>query len=187
MSAATSVRDKQAAMLRGILGGASDEASDASWRVLIYDMNGRDIVSPLLPVAQLRELGIAFFDLLHTRRDQIAGLQIMRPPLRLILEADAPAVYFVMPTEENIKRICEDMEAQLYGGYAMIVSICHLSSLSLQDSYQFNFIAPIPRRLLETLASTALDVDAKVAKVYDVVSMLLINAVLTLSPDDHDV
>ena len=74
MSTAASVRDKQAAMLRGILGGAADEASDASWRVLIYDVNGRDIVSPLLPVAQLRELGIAFFDLLHTRRDQITGL-----------------------------------------------------------------------------------------------------------------
>ena len=77
-----------------------------------------------------------------------------------------------MPTEENIKRICADMEAQLYGVYICNHRSFHRQSLLVEESYQFNFIAPIPRRLLETLASTALDVDAKVAKVYDVVCSL---------------
>ena len=54
---------------------------------------------------------------------------------------DAAAVYFVMPTRENIARICEDCRAQLY------------------DAHYFNFITPISRDLLEQLAKVAVETN----------------------------
>ena len=53
-----------------------------------------------------------------------------RPPL-----PDVPAVYFVAPTLPNIRRIAEDLEKAQY------------------ESYNLNFIEPLPRALLEELAA----------------------------------
>lgn len=90
-------------------------------QVLIFDRFGQDIISPLLSVKELRDMGITLhlwetntlieqtdktndcwsitlsfcvcvFSLLHSDRDPIP---------------DVPAIYFVMPTEENIDRICQ--------------------------------------------------------------------------------
>ncbi|XP_030070541.1 sec1 family domain-containing protein 1 isoform X2 [Microcaecilia unicolor] len=74
--------------------------------------------------------------LLHTDRDAIP---------------DVPAVYFVMPTEENIDRICQDLRNQLY------------------ENYYLNFISAISRSKLEDIASAALGASAvsQVAKVFD--------------------
>lgn len=52
---------------------------------------------------------------------------------------DAVAVYFVLPTRENIAKICQDCKAQLY------------------SNYYFNFITPISRSLLEDLAKAAVE------------------------------
>uniref|UniRef100_A0A8C6TQV6 Sec1 family domain containing 1 n=1 Tax=Neogobius melanostomus TaxID=47308 RepID=A0A8C6TQV6_9GOBI len=64
---------------------------------------------------------------------------------------DVPAVYFVMPTEENIDRICQDLRNQLY------------------EAYYLNFISAISRSKLEDIASAALAATAvtQVNKVYD--------------------
>uniref|UniRef100_A0A5F8G406 Sec1 family domain containing 1 n=1 Tax=Monodelphis domestica TaxID=13616 RepID=A0A5F8G406_MONDO len=62
------------------------------WKVLIFDRFGQDIISPLLSVKELRDMGITLHLLLHSDRDPIP---------------DVPAVYFVMPTEENIDRMCQ--------------------------------------------------------------------------------
>uniref|UniRef100_A0A8C6TRF1 Sec1 family domain containing 1 n=2 Tax=Neogobius melanostomus TaxID=47308 RepID=A0A8C6TRF1_9GOBI len=74
--------------------------------------------------------------LLHSDRDPIP---------------DVPAVYFVMPTEENIDRICQDLRNQLY------------------EAYYLNFISAISRSKLEDIASAALAATAvtQVNKVYD--------------------
>ena len=55
--------------------------------------------------------------------------------------SDAVAVYFLMPTKENIAKICQDCKAQLY------------------ESYFFNFTTPISRSLLEDLAKAALEAN----------------------------
>nr|XP_033808367.1 sec1 family domain-containing protein 1 isoform X2 [Geotrypetes seraphini] len=106
------------------------------WKVLIYDRFGQDIISPLLSVKELRDMGITLHLLLHTDRDAIP---------------DVPAVYFVMPTEENIDRICQDLRNQLY------------------ENYFLNFISAISRSKLEDIASAALGASAvsQVAKVFD--------------------
>ncbi|OXB83907.1 UNVERIFIED_CONTAM: hypothetical protein H355_009391 [Colinus virginianus] len=106
------------------------------WKVLIYDRFGQDIISPLLSVKELRDMGITLHLLLHSDRDPIP---------------DVPAVYFVMPTEENIDRMCQDLRNQLY------------------ESYYLNFISAISRSKLEDIANAAIGANAvaQVAKVFD--------------------
>uniref|UniRef100_A0A8C2CAL2 Sec1 family domain-containing protein 1 n=1 Tax=Cyprinus carpio TaxID=7962 RepID=A0A8C2CAL2_CYPCA len=110
--------------------------TESVWKVLIYDRFGQDIISPLLSVKELRDMGITLHLLLHTDRDPIP---------------DVPAIYFVMPTEENTDRICQDLRNQLY------------------ESYYLNFISAISRSKLEDIASAALAANAvnQVTKVFD--------------------
>ncbi|CAB1331143.1 unnamed protein product, partial [Coregonus sp. 'balchen'] len=121
---AASVREKQAAALKRMLNfnapPLKNTAAEPVWKVLIYDRFGQDIISPLLAVKELRDMGITLHLLLHSDRDPIP---------------DVPAIYFVMPTEENIDRICQDLRNQLY------------------ESYYLNFISAISRSKLEDIAN----------------------------------
>jgi len=107
-----------------------------TWKILVYDRFGQDIISPLLTVKELRDLGVTLHLILHSDRDSIP---------------DVPAIYFVFPTEENIGRICQDMQNGLY------------------EKYYLNFISPISRHRLEDLATSALQCGAveQIAKVVD--------------------
>uniref|UniRef100_A0AAQ5YA69 Sec1 family domain-containing protein 1 n=1 Tax=Amphiprion ocellaris TaxID=80972 RepID=A0AAQ5YA69_AMPOC len=137
---AASVREKQTVALKRMLNfnapPLKNTAAEPVWKVLIYDRFGQDIISPLLSVKELRDMGITLHLLLHSDRDPIP---------------DVPAVYFVMPTEENIDRICQDLRNQLY------------------ESYYLNFISAISRSKLEDIASAALAANAVslVTKVFD--------------------
>ena len=51
---------------------------------------------------------------------------------------DAPAIYLCVPSEENLRRICQDLAENVY------------------DAYYFNFLAPISRQRLEDLATASL-------------------------------
>uniref|UniRef100_A0A667Z1Y9 Sec1 family domain containing 1 n=1 Tax=Myripristis murdjan TaxID=586833 RepID=A0A667Z1Y9_9TELE len=136
---ATLIRNKHSALKRMLNFNApplKNAAAEPVWKVLIYDRFGQDIISPLLGVKELRDMGITLHLLLHSDRDPIP---------------DVPAIYFVMPTEENIDRICQDLRNQLY------------------ESYYLNFISAISRSKLEDIASAALAANAvtQVTKVYD--------------------
>ncbi|KAG5502016.1 hypothetical protein JKF63_04287 [Porcisia hertigi] len=78
---------------------ASPEPVITTWRLLIFDDWGRDIIAPLLKVGQLRELGVTLYLHIATERDPVPG---------------APAIYFCAPTEENITRIANDCAQSLY-------------------------------------------------------------------------
>ncbi|PIK44091.1 putative sec1 family domain-containing protein 1 [Apostichopus japonicus] len=110
--------------------------NEPSWKVLVYDRFGQDIISPLLSVRELRDMGVTLHLLLHSDRQTIP---------------DVPAVYFVLPSEENVQRICQDCQNQLY------------------ESYYLNFISAISRQRLEDLASVAISANAisQVSKVFD--------------------
>lgn len=58
-------------------------------------------------------------------------------------------MYFLMPTDANVSRVCEDCRAQLY------------------EKYYLNFVTAIPRPLLEELAKTSLEANcvAQIGKV----------------------
>lgn len=96
---------------------------EPSWKILVYDLYGRDIISPILSVKELQQLGVTLHVELHSNRDPVP---------------DVPAIYFCLPTEENLERIAKDLQDQLY------------------ESYYFNFISSISRHRLEELASAAI-------------------------------
>jgi 3D (Asp-Asp-Asp) domain-containing protein len=114
----------------------SSSSSEPIWKILVFDRTGQDIISPLLSVKELRELGVTLHVLINNDRDAIP---------------DVPVIYFVLPSEENIKRICQDFKNQLY------------------DSFYLNFITPISRTKLDTLAQTAFqaNVTANICKIFD--------------------
>ena len=109
---------------------------EQSWKILIYDKYGQDIISPIVPVKELQELGVTLHLQLHSPRDPVP---------------DVPAIYFCLPTDENLDRISQDMQNQLY------------------EAYYFNFISSVSRHRLEDLASAAINAQsvAQVLKVCD--------------------
>ncbi|KAJ2743044.1 Vesicle trafficking between the ER and Golgi [Coemansia sp. BCRC 34301] len=114
----------------------SDEPSAPIWKVLVFDSFCRDIVSTILRVSDLRDNGITVHMLLEAQRTPIP---------------DVPAVYFVQPKPENIKRIAEDLARDLY------------------DLYYVNFSSSLPRTLLEEFAgqTAASGTSHQIAQVYD--------------------
>ncbi|XP_047486346.1 sec1 family domain-containing protein 1-like [Penaeus chinensis] len=102
-----SLREKQIASLRRMINlnsgvGNTTVASETTFSVLIYDKHGQDIISPLLSVKDLREMGITLHMLLHGERGEVP---------------DVPAIYFCQPTEENLIRIGQDFSDGLYSSY----------------------------------------------------------------------
>ncbi|KAJ1963135.1 Vesicle trafficking between the ER and Golgi [Dipsacomyces acuminosporus] len=119
------------------LGGEGDHGSNIPiWKVLIFDSFCRDIVSTVLRVNDLRENGVTVHMLLESERTSIP---------------DVPAVYFVQPRPDNIKRIADDLAKDLY------------------ELYYVNFSSSLPRTLLEDFAvqTTASGTSHQVAQVYD--------------------
>ncbi|KAK7595132.1 hypothetical protein V9T40_001565 [Parthenolecanium corni] len=135
-----SIRKKQIDALKQMLNlnasVSNSTGQETDWKVLVYDRFGQDIISPLISIKELRELGVTLHVQLHSNRDPIP---------------DAPAVYFCMPTEENLGRISQDFMNGLY------------------DFYHLNFISAISRQKLEDLALAALEANVvmNIHKVFD--------------------
>eukprot|EP01064_Diplonema_japonicum_P033133 TRINITY_DN645_c5_g1_i1.p1 TRINITY_DN645_c5_g1~~TRINITY_DN645_c5_g1_i1.p1 ORF type:complete len:582 (+),score=115.52 TRINITY_DN645_c5_g1_i1:104-1849(+) len=91
----------------------------SEWNILIYDDYGKDVIAPILNVGELRKLGVTLFLELGKSRGNVP---------------DAPAVYLVKPTEENIVAIAQDCVKGKY------------------SSYNINFTSPVSRKLLERFA-----------------------------------
>ncbi|KAG2159609.1 Sec1-like protein [Suillus bovinus] len=91
------------------------------WKVLVLDQQTKDVLATVLRVQDLRDVGVTLHVQLHS----------LRPPL-----PDVPAVYFVAPTLDNVRRIAEDLDKCLY------------------ESFHLNFVEPLPRALLEELAAS---------------------------------
>uniref|UniRef100_A0A0R3QYU5 Sec1 family domain-containing protein 1 n=1 Tax=Brugia timori TaxID=42155 RepID=A0A0R3QYU5_9BILA len=115
-------------------------AVEPVWKILILDRYGQDIISPLLTIKQLRDMGITLhlYLLILSIIVDIAcsELNLLLGSHREILP-DVPAIYFISPTDENIKIICDDLNKGMY------------------DSYYLNMISPLSRPRLEQLASAA--------------------------------
>ncbi|KAJ3158259.1 Vesicle trafficking between the ER and Golgi [Geranomyces michiganensis] len=118
--------------------GAALTITDPVWKVLIYDKFAQDVISPIVKVNDLREMGVTVHMPLYSDRLPIP---------------DVPAIYFMQPTAENIRRMGEDLAKRLY------------------ESYYINFASTIPRPLLEDLASTTIQAGAasagEIAQVFD--------------------
>ncbi|XP_011313950.1 protein sly1 homolog [Fopius arisanus] len=101
-----SLRDKQIHALRQMLNLNQRETKSntavPTWKILIYDRMGQDIISPLISIKELRELGVTLHMQLHSDRDPIP---------------EVPAIYFCAPTNENLGRIGQDLQNGLYDIY----------------------------------------------------------------------
>ena len=113
-----------AATLRPSAPKAAASGACPEWKVLVYDSAGSEVIAPLLSVGELRKLGVT----LHLRLDQ------PREPI-----SDVAAVYFVRPTEANVRRIADDLKRRLY------------------RSFHLNFAHKTPRELVELLVELLLD------------------------------
>uniref|UniRef100_A0A0K0DE99 Sec1 family domain-containing protein 1 n=1 Tax=Angiostrongylus cantonensis TaxID=6313 RepID=A0A0K0DE99_ANGCA len=72
------------------------------WKILVIDKVGQDIISPLLSIKVLRDLGVTLHLLVGSKREPLT---------------DVPAVYFVSPTDENIDLLCEDLKRAMYDSF----------------------------------------------------------------------
>lgn len=109
---------------------SSDSASSSTWKLLIYDRHCQDILSPLLTVAELRALGITLHMSLLASRERVP---------------DIPAIYFVRPTEDNLRIIASDIQKGIY------------------DSTHINFSTSVPSGLLESFAAMVLQTPTDAA------------------------
>jgi hypothetical protein len=131
----TSLRQKQINALKQMLNLNQPQsklsASEPKWKVLIYDSVGQDIISVLISVKELRELGVTLFVQLHSDRDPIP---------------EVPAVYFCAPTDENLGRIAQDFQKGVYDIYHLNF-ISAISRQKLEDlasaALQANCVANI--------------------------------------------
>lgn len=78
---------------------SSEGDSVSTWKVLVFDSLGRDIISSVLRVNDLFKNGITVHMLVTAERYPIP---------------DVPAIYFVAPTIDNISIIAKDLAAGLY-------------------------------------------------------------------------
>lgn len=135
------LRDREVTALSKLL-SLQNSAADSHeefvdyWKVLVYDEDCRDIISPLMNVGALRQKGVTLHLLLHSEREQIQ---------------DAPAVYFVRPTSNSLKRIVADCAKKLY------------------RTFYIHFVTRIDRPLLEQFATDLIAANATsaISKIYD--------------------
>ena len=115
-AAGSSLRSAQSAALLRMLDLHRDAGERQQWhdpwKVLVYDAYCRDIISPLLKVGDLRKQGITLHLLIDGEREAIS---------------DVPAIYFMQPTQANVRRLGEDCAKQLY------------------ESFYVNFTPAVPR------------------------------------------
>lgn len=81
-------------------------------------------MTPLLGKSELRKNGVSLHLLLNERRESISGV---------------PAVYLVEPSEENIRRIIQDLSTTVY------------------ELAYLNFTSAIPREMMTLLAELAVE------------------------------
>ncbi|UNI21200.1 Vesicle trafficking between the ER and Golgi [Purpureocillium takamizusanense] len=135
-----SLRDRQIASLKKILNlnetVESSEADEAHangllapvapildadgnpiWKVLVFDDLGRDVISSVMRVSDLRSMGI-------TMHMHIASARHPIP--------DVPVIYLLEPTAQNLQSITTDLEKQLYSP-AYINFLSSLPRLLLED------------------------------------------------------
>ena len=95
------------------------------WKILIFDVYGKEVLAPLLTVGKLKSFGVSLLLPINVKRSQIKN---------------SCAVYFVQATEENLNLICQDIEQNLYMCYYIdFIDYCESEFLELMVT-KFNAI-----------------------------------------------
>lgn len=88
------------------------------WKILVFDNFCQESLSTIFKVGNLRDENITLHLNLHAQRDKIHGVN---------------TIYYIQPTEENINKLIEDFDRDLY------------------DSIYINFVYPIEEAGLQRL------------------------------------
>ncbi|KAF9881995.1 hypothetical protein CkaCkLH20_00031 [Colletotrichum karsti] len=83
----------------GPAGSIITSDGDPLWKVLVFDDLGRDVISSVLRVSDLRALGITMHMHIGASRHAIP---------------DVPVIYLVEPTPQNLQNITNDLQKGLY-------------------------------------------------------------------------
>lgn len=94
-----------------------DENGDPIWKVLVFDNLGRDVISSVLRVNDLRAQGVTIHLNINSPRYPIP---------------DVPVLYLVEPTAVNVQLICSDLARGLYSP-AYVNFISSISRPLLED------------------------------------------------------
>lgn len=84
--------------------GENSGTGTVTWKVLVFDTVGRDIISSVLRISDLFKSGVTLHVLLDAKRHPIP---------------DVPAIYFVEPTAQNIDIIGRDVASGLYSSWSL--------------------------------------------------------------------
>ncbi|KYR01911.1 Sec1-like family protein [Tieghemostelium lacteum] len=136
-----SIRDKQIESINRMLKLKQNENDTSTnwqevWKILVFDSYCSSIIAPILTKGALRNQGVTLHLQLHSDRQPIQ---------------DVPAIYFVLPTLDNIKRIAEDCKNKLY------------------DNIYLNFASRLSNELMEELVTLTIQSDTvnMITKLYD--------------------
>jgi hypothetical protein len=122
------------------------------WKVLVFDNLGRDVISSVMRVNDLRTCGVTIHLSVIRRMLKFGANMVIRHiKTTRHLIPDVPVIYLVEPTSDNLKLITSDLTRKLYS-----------------PAY-INFLSSIPRPLLEDFATdTATSSTAEhIAQIYD--------------------
>ncbi|TKR76911.1 hypothetical protein L596_017981 [Steinernema carpocapsae] len=140
-------------------------AYEPQWKVLILDKYSQDVISPLLNVKQLRDLGVTLHLLVTSRRESLP---------------DVPAVYIVSPTDDNVRLIGEDLAKAMYDQFYLNM-IYPLSRPRLevlaQSAVQGNSVQQVRKLMDQYLNFISLEDDLFVLRRYNEESALSYHAI----------
>ncbi|CAH6722912.1 protein Sly1p [[Candida] jaroonii] len=134
----------------------ASKTEEIIWKALVLDKKSQSIVSSVLRVNDLLRCGITIHQLITTSRSPLP---------------DAPAIYFVEPTKENILLIIEDLRHDTY------------------DQLFINFTASIDRELLESFAKevSLIGKSHKIKQVFDQYLNFIVTEPNLFSLDYHHI
>ncbi|KAL2204110.1 snare docking complex subunit [Sarocladium strictum] len=94
-----------------------DADGNPIWKVLVFDDMGRDVISSVLRVSDLRSMGVTMHMHIGSSRHPIP---------------DVPVIYLLEPTAQNLQNITNDLQKELYSP-AYINLLSSLPRVLLED------------------------------------------------------
>ncbi|AFZ81111.1 Sec1 family domain-containing protein [Theileria equi strain WA] len=118
-----------------------------TWKMLIYDEESRQILSPIIKIGELRHQGVTLNMSINDKRGAVPTVD---------------AVYLITPSEKNIDMIINDAREKKYGrihiNFTTFTSDTYLSDLAKKfvEKNAFNAVASVTDRYLHFVAISPL-------------------------------
>ncbi|CEJ80705.1 Putative SNARE docking complex subunit [[Torrubiella] hemipterigena] len=112
--------ESEEALANGLLAPVApilDSEGNPIWKVLVFDDLGRDVISSVMRVSDLRSMGVTMHMHIGTTRHAIP---------------DVPVIYLLEPTAQNLQNITNDLQKGLYSP-AYINLLSSLPRVLLED------------------------------------------------------